>query len=213
MHCHYDLDKRPAVPWLGFSFTSAGLRRGVVAALLVFAAPVALAVETSAQSQRLTTMQQELREKFPQVSHLSIADVQRLGASALLVDVRAADEFAVSHLPGAVHADSAAALDALRLAHPERELVLYCSVGYRSSVAAQALRERAPDARVHNLSGSLFAWANQGLPLMRGDEATTAVHPYNRWWGRRYLERRAACDESGMPSGVLASCESPQQAP
>lgn len=67
----------------------------------------------------------------------------------------------------------------------------YCSVGYRSSECAQALQTAstagisgAPlPADVHNLDGSLFAWANEGRPVVRDDVPVRDVHPYNSVFG------------------------------
>jgi 3-mercaptopyruvate sulfurtransferase SseA len=56
--------------------------------------------------------------------------------------------------------------------------VLYCSVGYRSSMAAEQLAKLGY-TDVQNLEGSLFAWANAGHPLEGGDR----VHPYDAKWG------------------------------
>ena len=62
-------------------------------------------------------------------------------------------------------------------------IVTYCSVGYRSSAVAERLEEQGY-TRVWNLEGSIFEWANQGLPVVRDGEEVSQVHPYNRRWGR-----------------------------
>ena len=38
--------------------------------------------------------------------------------------------------------------------------------------------------RVFNLSGSIFAWVNQGNPVVNKQGPTRFVHPYNRHWGQ-----------------------------
>jgi rhodanese-related sulfurtransferase len=103
----------------------------------------------------------------------------------LLLDVRRADEFAVSRIAGArnvpVGDGFAARVRALGI-DTNRPVMLYCSVGYRSSQAAQALQEAGfPD--VANLEGSLFAWANSGRPLAGPSGSASHVHPYDREWG------------------------------
>ena len=95
----------------------------------------------------------------------------------LLLDVREEVEFRVSHLPGATRVSPSA--DRLEL--PEgRRVVVYCSVGARSG----ELAERLGGAEVYNLSGGVFAWANEGRALLNGQGATTLVHPYDETWGR-----------------------------
>ena len=91
----------------------------------------------------------------------------------VLLDARTAAEFNVSHLPGAVLASNARmALDALEVNDPERTVVVYCSVGYRSSRLAKQLRARGFE-NVFNLEGSLFQWANEGRPALPWRQART----------------------------------------
>ena len=114
---------------------------------------------------------------------------ERLGTSGapLLLDARSAEEYAVSHLPGARRVDpgaSAAALaDALGETDRQREIVVYCAVGVRSGRVAERLRA-AGFENVENLSGSIFRWANEGRPLVSGGRPVETVHPYNAAWGR-----------------------------
>ncbi len=101
----------------------------------------------------------------------------------VLIDTRTWKEYAVSHLPGAVWAESPEQIRAaLHKVPPKRAVVLYCSVGLRSSKAAAALLK---DGRgdVFNLRGSIFRWANEGRAIERGGKPATSVHPYNRVWG------------------------------
>ena len=77
---------------------------------------------------------------------------------------------------------------ALEASDPGRTVVVYCSVGYRSSRLAEKLRARGIE-NVFNLEGSLFQWANEGRPLYRGDERVYEAHPYDDEWGQ-LLDRR-----------------------
>lgn len=102
----------------------------------------------------------------------------------VLLDVRAAAEFAVSRLPGARLAPTLegarAALDAVGHDAP---IVAYCSVGVRSARLVEAL-VAAGWSQARNLRGSLFAWANRGLPLVDALGPSHLVHPYDATWGR-----------------------------
>ena len=105
------------------------------------------------------------------------------GARPLLIDVRTRQEYEVSHLPGAVWAETPQQIaSALREASNGQTVVLYCSVGVRSSKAAATLM-RSGRANVFNLQGSIFQWANEGRPLVANDHAVHVVHPYNERWG------------------------------
>ncbi len=132
-----------------------------------------------------------VRERYPRIEQLSteglaawLADEGRV--APILVDVRTAAEYGVSHLPAARRAEPGAALPAWLLELPrETPIVAYCAVGFRSSAFAERLVAAGfQDAR--NLEGSIFAWANEGRPLVRtGDGlATGEVHPYDATWGR-----------------------------
>ncbi|MEM7219575.1 MAG: rhodanese-like domain-containing protein [Pseudomonadota bacterium] len=168
------------------------------AALRLFCA---LAPCAAADTERRLTadIEAEIVAEYPDVAHLTVAEYLAAEAAhtadALLIDVRTTAEYRRSRLPGALHAPDAATLDALVEQHADRPLLLYCSVGYRSAAAAREIGRRHPEARVSNLLGSLFDWANRGLPLVNDRGATHRVHSYS-WLWRRYVrpeaQRRAA---------------------
>ena len=56
-------------------------------------------------------------------------------------------------------------------------------MGYRSALIASRLGH-AGYRNVRNLEGGIFAWANRGLPVVRGDRVVHDVHPYDDTWGR-----------------------------
>ncbi|WP_064504803.1 rhodanese-like domain-containing protein [Frateuria defendens] len=92
----------------------------------------------------------------------------------LLLDVRHAEEYRDGHIAGALNipveqlASRYGALDVPR----EREIVVYCKSGRRAA-KAQALLESLGYAHVSLLDGSLNAWQQQALPLVREG----AAHP------------------------------------
>ncbi len=147
---------------------------------------LALTLRAGNASERLAGYAQGLLQKFPDVPVITTGELAALDPAPFLVDARSEKEFAVSRLPGALRAESVAAVRSLGVA-PETPVVVYCSVGYRSALLARALREAGfPDVR--NLDGSIFAWANEGRPLVDAAGATSGAHPFNRSWGR-YLDR------------------------
>lgn len=136
----------------------------------------------------------DIRSQFPTVKQISTEELQKWltaqgPANPLLIDRREAEEYAVSHLPGAFFA--AGWENALKIIEKEgkdRPVVIYCSVGYRSSVLARKLGKKGL-ANVYNLEGSIFKWANEGRPLYQGDRQVYVVHPYNSKW-RKFLDRK-----------------------
>jgi rhodanese-related sulfurtransferase len=130
-----------------------------------------------------------IQRDWPEVPQMSTHELaQRMassdGASPLIIDVRAREEYEVSHLPGAIWAETSSEIAAaLRATSDQQTVVLYCSVGVRSSKAAAKL-VRSGRANVFNLQGSIFWWANEGRQLIANDRAVNVVHPYNEQWGR-----------------------------
>lgn len=163
------------------------LTLGLMASALLVSAPTR--ADTDKAQRALEDVKADIRADYADVEHVSI-EALRAREDVLLIDVRRREEFDVSHIPGAIHAvDVERQLELVR-AHPDKTPVLYCSVGVRSSRAARALHA-AGVANAANLDGSIFEWANRGLPLENADSPTDEVHPYNWWWGR-YVDRPAA---------------------
>ena len=193
------LDAVRSVPTLPLRALSFGVRAAL--ALLALALVVAVAawfVGRRGADVAWGAVEREVERRYPDVATISTAALaQRLGAgnAPVLLDAREPDEYAVSHLPGAVRVDPgataselAAALDTLGRNAP---IVVYCSVGVRSGgVAAQLADAGFTDVR--NLEGSIFRWANEGRPLVRDGSPTNVVHPYDPVWGRLLdADRRA----------------------
>jgi rhodanese-related sulfurtransferase len=134
-------------------------------------------------------LKKSLRGKFPNIEWIStseladwLADKRR--PSPVLLDVRTPAEWDVSHLPGAKRVDPGASAErAAEGLAKQTPIVTYCAVGYRSGEMARRLRA-AGFSDVHNLEGSIFQWANEHRPLVRGEVAVSQVHPYNTFWGR-----------------------------
>ncbi|MBC8003421.1 MAG: rhodanese-like domain-containing protein, partial [Opitutaceae bacterium] len=85
-----------------------------------------------------------IQRDWPDVPQMTTAELARALLSErerpVLIDTRSREEYAVSHLPGAVWAESTTQIcAALKDLPGERAVVLYCSVGVRSSRAAAAL--------------------------------------------------------------------------
>ena len=173
---------------VGRSRSGFGLALGVGLGLTLLAGAVWSQTASTGAALRLDAYRADLRTRFANVEHVTTDELARMSpASMLLIDVRERKEYAVSRIPGALHVEDTGALLELARAHPDTRIVLYCSVGVRSSRAAQRLMARGVQ-RVANLDGSIFQWSNEGRPLEDGNGPTRRVHPYNRYWGNEYLE-------------------------
>lgn len=136
-------------------------------------------------------LETELQQRFPDVPFMSTEELEQQlldNRDLILLDAREPREYAVSHLKGARLASSEGeALAWLEERSPAKQIVVYCSVGYRSARLVRRLHALGYPQAV-NLQGSIFAWANQGRPVYRAQEQVETVHPYNREWGR-FLKR------------------------
>ena len=162
---------RVAAPWL------------VLAALTVLPA----ACDHASQALDWNAVDAMIADDFPDVPSLTTDDLAASLAldatGVVLLDAREAEEFAVSHLPGARHVGSdAAAAERLAAAAPDAVVVVYCAVGYRSAALVDRLRGRG-HANAVNLEGSIFRWAGEGRAVYRGAERVEQVHPYDDNWG------------------------------
>ncbi|UXX79095.1 rhodanese-like domain-containing protein [Reichenbachiella carrageenanivorans] len=105
--------------------------------------------------------------------------------NAVLLDARSEEEYKVSHLAharwvGYDDFDVRTILDVDKNA----EILVYCSVGYRSEKVAEQLKS-AGYTNAKNLYGGLFDWVNHGLPVVDSlGHPTQQVHGYNLLWGR-----------------------------
>ena len=116
------------------------------------------------------------RHTFTDVSHVSAERLKLMieQGPVTIVDVRSPEERAVSMLPGAV------SLEEMPLPPDDRPLVLYCTVGFRSSLEARRL---APAADVHSMGG-ILEWVHAGGTLVdpaNGCE-TRRLHAFGSKW-------------------------------
>lgn len=114
----------------------------------------------------------------PTISTAALAVELASSRRPLLLDARSDAEYAVSHLPGAVHAPPEEEPRLFRELPRGVPIVVYCSLGWRSAGLARRLRAHGL-ADVRNLEGSAFAWANEGRPLAGERGALGQVHPWS----------------------------------
>ena len=123
-----------------------------------------------------------MRVEFPNVQHISTDQLMQLLAereNITLLDTREQDKYEVSHIQDAALAtDATNVIEILDKHEKDRIVVVYCSVGYRSSKIAEILTRRGVP-NVFNLEGSLFQWANEGRPLCQGASRVNRVHPFD----------------------------------
>lgn len=213
------------------------LRLPVRALLVLSTLFLGLGACNSSHGRDWREVEQEIRQRFPGVPQMSTGELSErlrrgegegLVPAPLVIDARAPEEYAVSHLRGALSApDEETALRILSNTSPERPVVVYCSVGWRSSEMVERLRARPElmdrEGPIWNLEGSIFRWANEGRTVVQDGSPVRGVHPYDRDWGR-LLHRelwawepeqaeRALAPEPASPGSSKGGTLSPQPQP
>ena len=115
---------------------------------------------------------------------ITIKEIEKM-VDIQFLDTREPEEYNVSHIPNARYIGyKDLDMKVLDKVDKEKPIVLYCSIGYRSEKIGEKLKKKGYK-KVYNLYGSIFEWANQGLPLedINGKE-TKKIHVYNKNWGK-----------------------------
>jgi rhodanese-related sulfurtransferase len=106
------------------------------------------------------------RRRIREVSIDDVRAMQQAGDRFHLLDVREQDEFTRGHLPGARHLGKGIIERDIEstIPDPDAPIVLYCGGGYRSALAADALRQMGY-THVLSMWGGWRAWTEAGLPV------------------------------------------------
>lgn len=88
--------------------------------------------------------------------------------SAILVDVRTAEEYNEGHLPGAVHIDvlQAGFQEAIQQLDLTQPMYVYCHSGGRSARASRIIRELGV-VQIYDLRGGIMAWKAHSFPVQQ----------------------------------------------
>jgi rhodanese-related sulfurtransferase len=168
--------------------TAAARRRNILWMFAVLALHAAVFAADTPE-ERLAKARQGIRTRYLDVRQVSTIELaawlaDKTRTPPLLLDVRKKAEYAVSHLKNARRAaPGKPSADLLQSLNPDDPVVVYCSVGERSSAFARELQKHG-FLEVYNLDGSIFQWAHEGRPLFVSKQKSIHVHPYNRKWGR-----------------------------
>ena len=116
---------------------------------------------------------------------INAEELQAKANDIILLDIRAPEEFEVSHLEGARLVDyDQFKVKNLKDIPKDSEVIVYCSVGYRSERVGEKLLA-AGYTNVKNLYGGIFNWKNQGMEVVDAkNQVTDTVHTYNKSWGQ-----------------------------
>ena len=142
-----------------------------------------------------------------QITTAMLAGELASGKKLLLLDAREAGEYRVSRIPGALRIDPHASAESIQHLLGDRaigrQVIVYCSVGVRSSIAVKRIEQPLLDRgalTVAHLRGGIFRWHNERRPLADATGIVDVVHPYNAFW-KRYLKFRDRARYRPLPKG------------
>ncbi len=169
----------------------------LLGSLLLLAAAILVAIVIISGRHRpahLTEAAALVAYRYPDVLRMTGQELATHdSADYLLVDVRSAAEWSVSHLSAAFRCEDAGAAVAQANRRHRARVVVYCSIGERSSRLAEQMQALDFHLLIHDLAGGIFTWASEDRPLVdaRG-QPTKLVHPYDRTWGELLPPERRA---------------------
>ncbi len=124
------------------------------------------------------------------VPYITVHELAESETSALIMDAREFEEYAVSHLKDAIHIgykDFNIANIHQKITNKNQEVVVYCSLGVRSEKIAEKLK-KSGYTNVRNLYGGIFEWKNNNYDVYnRTHQTTDSIHAYSKSWSR-YLK-------------------------
>ncbi len=104
----------------------------------------------------------EAKARIREVTPRQVLDMQSRGESVVLVDIREIQEVNAAKIPGSVHVPRSHLESRVEAQVPrDANLVLYCSSGSRSVLAADTLQTMGYPT-VASMSGGIRAWADAG---------------------------------------------------
>lgn len=174
-------------------------------AILLSAIALAALSACTSSSTELDTLHDGIAADFETVTQLSPEAFQAMDPkNTLVLDLRAPAEYAVSRIPGAIwvspDADAQSALIQIGDVK-DKDIIVYCSVGVRSSIFAQRAQEdllKMGAVSVANLEHGIFGWHNDQRALVDANGTTDVVHPYDAKWGR-YVKRSEKTQYTPVP--------------
>lgn len=124
------------------------------------------------------------------VSEISVTEAKQL-ENTIYLDAREKEEYEISHIKDAIWIGyDDFDMNNMPNVDTSQNIVIYCSVGYRSEKIANKL-EDAGYSNIYNLYGGLFEWYNEGQPVVdKQQEPTDKIHGFNKNWSQWINERQ-----------------------
>lgn len=105
------------------------------------------------------------------INEVALANApQAIQEADVLLDVREADEYAIGHIPGAVHISRGMLEFKLSndpsLSSRDLKIVMYCKNSGRAALASKSLHDMGY-MHIQSIAGGFDAWAEAGNPIAK----------------------------------------------
>lgn len=148
--------------------------------LILLICPALTLAQTNAEKkQQVERMIADFSPDFavPEVD-VSTAKTLLAQPNVVFLDVREPKEIQISLIPNAITKQQFEARPEL---YKDKKIIVYCTIGYRSSKYAGQWNKRG--FHMSNLRGSLLLWAHENGPLVdQTGKPTHLVHTYGKKW-------------------------------
>ncbi len=147
--------------------------------------PFALMLASVFPSCGQKTFDEKMKSLYKETVPLIEASELKGKTDIILLDTRSPEEFQISHIEGSqlIDYDNFKKSDVKNI-DKDAEVVVYCSVGYRSERIGEKLQKMGY-TNVKNLYGGIFDWKNKELEIVNEKEQPTdSVHTYNKAWSK-----------------------------
>ena len=110
-----------------------------------------------------------VRDAKSRTREITIDEYLARGEPAVLVDTREDREWALGHLPGAIHLSKGIIERDIENAIPDKAaaIVCYCGGGFRSALVCDNLQKMGY-TNVTSMDGGFRGWSGRGLPVETG---------------------------------------------
>ena len=119
------------------------------------------------------------------VPFISSTDLKNNYNKYTILDSRELNEFKVSHLENSIWVgyDDFNIHNTIKKMKPNKPIVVYCSIGYRSEKIGEKLLKKG--YTVYNMYGGIFDWKNNNNKVVNNSGGTTnQVHCFNENWSK-----------------------------
>ena len=99
------------------------------------------------------------QQQIPQITAKELKQRIDNGDDLQIVDVREAHELAIATIPNTIHIPLGQVVSRMSEIDPDKETIVHCKMGGRSSMAIAALKQAGFTGSLTNLSGGITAWS------------------------------------------------------